>query len=77
VNEAHVNNGAIHNNINMSDMVISSAAESELGALFLNAKEGTGFRTNLAELDHSQNATPIQTDNTMALKIANQKIKQR
>jgi hypothetical protein len=40
VNEAHVNNGAIHNNLNMSDMVISSAAESELGALFLNAKTG-------------------------------------
>jgi hypothetical protein len=75
VNEAHVNNGAIHNNINMSDMVISSAAESELGALFLNAK--TGFRTNLAKLGHPQNATPIQTNNTMALKIANQKIKQR
>jgi hypothetical protein len=58
-------------------MFITLAAESELGALFLNAKEGTGFWTNLAELDHSQNATPIQTDNTIALKIANQKIKQR
>jgi hypothetical protein len=59
----------------MSDMVISAAAESELGALFLNAK--TGFRRNLTELDHSQNATPMQTNNAMALKIANQKIKQR
>jgi hypothetical protein len=56
-------------------MFITLAAESELGALFLNAK--TGFQTNLAELGHFQNATPIQTNNTMALKIANQKIKQR
>jgi hypothetical protein len=40
VNEAHASNGAIHNNINMSDMVISLAAEFELGALFLNAKTG-------------------------------------
>ena len=77
MNETDVHNGAIHNNTTMSDMVISSAAESELGALFLNAKEGTGFRTTLAELGHSQNATPIQTNNTMALGIANQKIKQR
>jgi hypothetical protein len=60
----------------VSDMFITlAAAEFELGALFLNAK--TGFWTNLAELDHSQNATPIQTNNAMALKIANQKIKQR
>jgi hypothetical protein len=38
VNEADVFNGAIHKNINMSDMFITLAAESELGALFLNAK---------------------------------------
>jgi hypothetical protein len=40
MNEAHVSNGAIHNNINMSDIFITLAAESELGAQFLNAKEG-------------------------------------
>jgi hypothetical protein len=76
MNETDVHNGAIHSNTTMSDMVISSAVESELGALFPNDKEGTGFQTTLAELGHSQNATPIQTNNTMALGIANQKIKQ-
>jgi hypothetical protein len=41
VNEAHVKNGAIHNNITVSDMFITlAAAEFELGALFLNAKTG-------------------------------------
>jgi hypothetical protein len=74
MNETDVHNGAIHNNTTMSDMVISSSAESELGALFPNnKKEGTGFQTTLAKLGHSQNATPIQTNNTMAFGIANQK----
>ncbi len=77
MNETDVCNGAININTTVSDVVISSAAESEVGALFLNTKEGTGFWTTLAKLGHSQNATPIQTNNTTALGIANQKIKQR
>jgi hypothetical protein len=47
-------------------MVVASAAEAEIGALFLNAKEGVDIRNILKEMGHSQPATPIQTDNTTA-----------
>jgi hypothetical protein len=40
-------------------MVVSSAAEAEIGALFLNAKEGINIWNILKELGHSQPATPI------------------
>jgi hypothetical protein len=43
MNETDVCNGAININTTVSDVVISSAAESEVGALFLNTKDGTGF----------------------------------
>jgi hypothetical protein len=44
-------------------IVVSSAAEAEIGALFLNAKEGVNI---LKELGHPQPATPVQTENTTA-----------
>jgi hypothetical protein len=37
--------------------VVSSVAEAEFGALFVNAKEGTVTRTTLAEMVHKQDAT--------------------
>jgi hypothetical protein len=37
--------------------VVSSVAEAEFRALFVNAKEGTVTRTTLAEMGHNQNAT--------------------
>jgi hypothetical protein len=47
-------------------MVVASAAEVEIGALFLNAKEGVNIRNILREMGHPQPATPLQTDNTTA-----------
>jgi hypothetical protein len=47
-------------------MVVASAAEAEIGALFLNAKEGVNIRNILKEMGHPQPATPMQTDNTTA-----------
>jgi hypothetical protein len=47
-------------------MVVASAAEAEIGALFLNAKEGVNIWNILKEMGHPQPATPIQTDNTTA-----------
>jgi hypothetical protein len=47
-------------------MVVASAAEAEMGALFLNAKEGVNIWNILAEMGHPQRATPLQTDNTTA-----------
>jgi hypothetical protein len=46
--------------------VISSAAEAEIGAVFINAKEGAVLRTPLKELGHPQPPTPMETENTTA-----------
>jgi hypothetical protein len=54
--------------------VMSSAAEAELGALFLNAKEGVYLQQILTEMGHPQPRTPIQTNNTTAEGVINNKI---
>ena len=53
-------NGAIHVTCTILKLVAASAAEAELGALFLNAQEAKVFRLVLAELGHPQPPTPIQ-----------------
>jgi hypothetical protein len=45
-------------------MVFASAAEAEIGALYLNAKEGVNIRNILWEMGRPQPSTPMQTDNT-------------
>jgi hypothetical protein len=46
--------------------VMSSAAEAEIGAFFINAKEGAVLKTKLEELGHKQPPTPMETDDTTA-----------
>ena len=53
------------------------AAEAELGALFLNCKEGIIMRLNLQEMGHPQPATPINCDNMTATGNANDTIKKQ
>ena len=60
------NNGAILNILQIIRAVMSSAAEAELGALFINAKTAVSMRHTLVELGHPQPRTPIQTDNKTA-----------
>jgi hypothetical protein len=57
--------------------VMSSAAEAETGAVFINAKEGAVLRTTLEELGHHQPPTPMETDNTTATGNSNGTIKQK
>ena len=57
--------------------VMSSAAESEIGALFMNAKIAIPMRITLEELGHPQPPTPIKTDNTTANGIINGTVKQQ
>jgi hypothetical protein len=57
--------------------VMSSAAEAEIGAVFINAKEGAVFRTTLEELGHNQPPTPMETDNTTVTGYSNGTIKQK
>lgn len=70
-------NGPIHVVSTIMPHVLSSAAESELGALFINGKEACPFREALTTLGHPQPPTPIQCDNTTAAGIANDTVKQK
>ncbi len=54
--------------------VVASAAEAELGPLFLNCKQATIFRLMLDEMDQPQPPTPIDCDNSTTIGIANNTI---
>jgi hypothetical protein len=69
-------NGALHILRSIMPMVLSSATEAKLGALFYNAKDSCMLRTTLSEMGNPQPATPIQTDNAVAAGIANNTVKQ-
>jgi hypothetical protein len=68
------NNGAILNIAKVIDVVLSSAAEAELGALFMNAREAVYLQRILAKMGHLQLKTPIQTDNSTPEGVINSKI---
>ena len=67
-------NGAVLNIAQIIKAVMSSAAEAELGALFINAKEATYIRIILEEMGHHQPPTPVQTDNSTANGVVNNTI---
>ena len=68
-------NGAIHVTCTLLKLVAASAAEAELGALFLNAQEAKVFRLVLAKLGYPQPPTPIHIDNTTTVGSVNNTIK--
>jgi hypothetical protein len=57
--------------------VMSSAAEAEVGSIFSNAKEAAPLRVMLEEMGHCQPPTPIQTNNSTAYGILNNKLNQK
>ncbi len=61
-----INNGAVLNISQIIKAVMSSAAEAELGAMFINAKTTVSMQQTLEEIGHPQPQTPIQTDNSTA-----------
>jgi hypothetical protein len=69
------NNGAVLTVAQIIDAVMSSAAEAELGALFINAKEAVHLRRILSEMGHPQPRTPIQTDNSTAEGVVNSRVR--
>ena len=71
------NNGPIHTTCNILRHVMASAAEAEVGALFVNGQDAIPLRNTLIELGHPQPPTPIQTDNSTAAGFANDTIKQK
>ena len=71
------NNGAVLNLAQIIKAVMSSAAEAELGALYINAREAIPQRNVLEEMGHKQPPTPMQTDNSTALGVVNNNIQPR
>ena len=71
------NNGAILNPTGILKHVATSSAEAELGAIFVNAKEGLILRTTLQEMGFPQTCTTIITDNTLATGFVNDTIKKQ
>ena len=70
-------NGNIHITCAILKLVAASAAEAELGALFLNTQEARIIRLTLLELGHPQPPTPIHVDNTTTVGIVNNTIKRQ
>ena len=73
-NDIPPKNGAILNIAQIIKAVMSSVAEAELGSLFINIKEAVHVINILEELGHPQPPTPIQTDNSTAKGVINNKI---
>jgi hypothetical protein len=57
--------------------VVSSVAEAEFGAVFVNAKEGTVTRTTLSEMGPKQYATELKTENSTADGIINNTVQKK
>jgi hypothetical protein len=72
-----VNNGAVLNPTGILKHIASSATEAEVGALFINTKEGEIVRTTLAEMGFPQPATPVTTNISTANGIMNDTIRRQ
>jgi hypothetical protein len=68
------NNGAVLTISQIIRNVMSSAAEAEIGALFVNAQAAIPQRHALETMGHPQPKTPLQTDNTTAFGVATNNI---
>ena len=70
-------NGPILTLCTILKLVAASAAEAELGAIFLNATEAKIIRLTLEEIGHPQPPTPMHCDNATAARIANNTVKRQ
>ena len=67
-------NGPIYCTSKIIKCVVSSAAEAELGAAFMNGQKGAQFRNTLMELGYPQEPTALLVDNTVAEGLASDTI---
>jgi hypothetical protein len=70
-------NGSILNVASVIKNVVTSEAESEVGACFQNAQSGSPLRVTLAYLGSIKPPTPLRTDKFTAFGILNKTIKQK
>ena len=68
------NNGAVLHIAQIIKAVMLSAAEVDLGALYVNAREAVYIHRILKAMGHKQGQTPLQTDNSMTEGIVNNRI---
>jgi hypothetical protein len=72
-----LSNGPLLCHTTVLKRVVSSVAEAEFRALFVNAKEVTDKRTTLSEMGHKQDATDLATDDTTTDGIINNTVQQK
>eukprot|EP00957_Ditylum_brightwellii_P071752 5454396-Ditylum_brightwellii.AAC.1 len=70
-------NGLVHIVCKVIRNVMSSAAEAEIGVLYVNTCKGEELRLALKEIGHPQPPTPVMTDNSTVCGIVNKTVKQR
>ena len=58
------NNVAVLNIAKIIKTVMTLAAEEEIGAMFINAREAVPQRMTLVDMGHPQPRTPMQTENS-------------
>jgi hypothetical protein len=78
-NMTHLNpihNGSVLDISKILRMVVASAAEAEVGALFYNCQDAVGLRMIAIEMGHPQPTTPLRTDNSTADGIINGTVEQ-
>jgi hypothetical protein len=68
------NNGAILTIAQIIKVAMSLVAEAEVGALYINSSKAISAHQNLKFKGHPQPPTPMQTDNTTALGVMNNKL---
>ena len=68
------NNGAVHTVAQIIKTVMSSTAEAELGALYINCHKAIPAQHLLEAMGHHQPPTPMLTDNSTALGVVTNKI---
>ena len=61
------NNGAVLTIAQIIKNVMTSAADAEIRALYINLQQAISARTTVEEMVHKQPPIPTQTDNTTAL----------
>ena len=72
--EVPPNNSSIHNVAHIIKAVTSSAAETELGALFITGRKAAHIRNVLEEMGHPPPPTPLQTDHSTACGVVHNKV---
>mmetsp|Transcript_31451 Transcript_31451/g.45870 ORF Transcript_31451/g.45870 Transcript_31451/m.45870 type:complete len:210 (-) Transcript_31451:50-679(-) len=70
-------NGLVHTVCEVIRNMMSSAAEAEIGALYVNTCKGEELRLAPKEMGHPQPPTPVMTDNFTTCGIVNKMVKQR